>query len=403
MESAMEAEKSRDFHALLKVSTRLHQLANMFVHLEHITSEEYRSTKLLDEQNIFFTDMNIDYIELYGGTDSQRSVHTVDNEFVWIGNNGRYAHVKQHQITGINHGSCVEWMKLDYSVSLKEFGSDQVSDVKLIFNSAPIKKTDKDDDDNEYYWANYVDNNLLEKISEWLNLSKPLDAARILFDAAEQCSRLGHEYSEEFISENTPTWNGRIAEELQRIVKKFLNLEEGWAKEIEFVSRRIVAKLRIMDMIKNAKELNDKARDELIGLIEHAGLKYAFMYDGVYNEPKVQQNLKGNPVKAILHQHSYELSFSKKEKLVATLLVRVQNVAATGGDIDCEDMFEEEDLATIEFPNGDGGTNPMQKFIEEFQLNHVTVEDLAIALEALKVHSEVPDKDSDAEDDCDSS
>lgn len=51
----MEAEKSRDFDALLKVSTRLHQLANMFVHLERITSEEYRSTKLLDEQNIFFT------------------------------------------------------------------------------------------------------------------------------------------------------------------------------------------------------------------------------------------------------------------------------------------------------------------------------------------------------------
>jgi hypothetical protein len=142
------------------------------------------------------------------------------------------------------------------------------------------------------------------------------------------------------------------------------------------------------------------------------------MYDGVYNEPKVQENLDGNPIIAILHQHSYELSFSKKgksgnrqshqrlifaEKLVATLLVRVQNVAATEGDFDCEDMFEEEDLATIEFPKGDGGTNPMQKFIEEFQLNHVTVEDLAIALEALKVHSEVPDKDSDAEDDGDSS
>jgi hypothetical protein len=111
--------------------------------------------------------------------------------------------------------------------------------------------------EREFLWIKYVENEV-KKVSDWLHLDLSTeDCAHVLYDVVKQycnytCS-IQYEDPDDtpdsVKEDNKREWNGQTAEELQRLMKMLAD-ERGWAKEIEFVAKRIIAKLKVMQLIK---------------------------------------------------------------------------------------------------------------------------------------------------------
>jgi hypothetical protein len=252
---------------------------------------------------------------------STDTFNVVEDEFIWFGKNGRYALVQQYQVDGLNCDVCAEWITLDYSVSLQEFGSDKNEHVNI---TAAITNEDNTND-YCYYCIDQVDRDPFTKISNWLQLNiSTADTARIMFDAARECENIHYAKWKCFRS-NYCRMIFSSLEELQQLRKKFLE-DDGWANEIDFVTLSTIAKLKVMNLVKNAKTLHDQARDEIFELIEHAAIKCerlvlfilirlltgiivddGHMIEGTINQPKLPAT--DGPGQIKIRMHGYELVF----------------------------------------------------------------------------------------------
>jgi hypothetical protein len=198
--------------------------------------------------------------------------------FVRFGKNCRYIKVQLHHVEGHDHNECEDWIQFEYNISLRELGSTTNEDVKMNFNSLASEENqveskaedadknkdtneveneeedeDKDDEarDDPNRWVKCLDDSL-KKVADWLQLGMTSkECANILTTAIEYTQGVPHEGDPDNQSYEKPVkWNGQFLGELERVMTKFLNDEDGWAKDIEFVTKRIVAKLKIMDLIK---------------------------------------------------------------------------------------------------------------------------------------------------------
>lgn len=146
------------------------------------------------------------------------------------------------------------------------------------------------------------------------------------------------------------------------------------------------------------------------------------MLDTVYEQIKTIS--LEEPCKREVHQHHYTLGFSKKGRSIITWLAithstlmilnhkgkRIATIEVSESNVydpddsDWSDIFEEGDnKAVISFLEKEAETDLHPqfaaeiRFIKEFELNNVTVEDLTTALDALRVRhntrEEMPDKD----------
>lgn len=185
-----------------------------------------------------------------------------DATFVRFGKNCRYIQVQQHHIEGHDQNECEDWIQFEYNISLRELGSNTNEDVKMTFNSVASEENeveskeedgDKDDEssDDPNRWVKSLDDSL-KKVADWLQLGMTSkECANMLTTAIEYTQGVPHEVDPDNQSYEKPVkWNGQFLGELERVMTKFLNDEDGWAKDIEFVTKRIVAKLKIMDLIK---------------------------------------------------------------------------------------------------------------------------------------------------------
>ena len=203
-----------------------------------------------------------------------------DATFVRFGKNCRYIQVQQHHIEGHDQNECEDWIQFEYNISLRELGSNTNEDVKMTFNSVASEENeveskeedgdkdeveneeevehkdaeeDKDDEssDDPNRWVKSLDDSL-KKVADWLQLGMTSkECANMLTTAIEYTQGVPHEGDPDNQSYEKPVkWNGQFLGELERVMTKFLNDEDGWAKDIEFVTKRIVAKLKIMDLIK---------------------------------------------------------------------------------------------------------------------------------------------------------
>jgi hypothetical protein len=152
-------------------------------------------------------------------------------------------------------------MKFDFTVSLREFDSDDTKNVKLTFDwskKEPKEENedgDYDDEDIDFcsddWWLKYFEGPSNE-VSDWLQVNmSPEECIMFLYKSIagglyEQPE--GEEESEKF--KDHPPWNGQIVDELQRLTVKFLNDEDRWAEEIGIIARRIIAKMKVISWLK---------------------------------------------------------------------------------------------------------------------------------------------------------
>jgi hypothetical protein len=288
LQKSIEAANSRDFDALSKATAILSQISGMMAILEYKREDEWlpyeeEEAKLLKDQNVVFTSMNFDEVNLWEDSDSAMWECYADVDVTWFGKDGHFIEAKLHQINGHDHGDSPEfenWLKLDYRVFLKELGTDKVIEVDITFDhEVAIKDGLKSEEvDDTYYWVKYIDSGKLKKISDWLNLGlDSKECATVLY-----CLAIQYQLRKSYIRrENPEEWNGQIISELERVKNKYLKDEKEWAKDIDYVATRIGVKLALMNRIKNAEHLREKPRDEIISLIVNAALKCTNYYSRI--------------------------------------------------------------------------------------------------------------------------
>lgn len=139
------------------------------------------------------------------------------------------------------------WREFIYDLTLKDLDSSTDQSIVVFFEE--VKETARE-------WSKtmpWTDENV-QLITDWLGIK---DVGTVEFAALfpqttpKNSSHSTNQSDRRYEKvDNEREWYGNISEELERILRLFLNDGDGWAEESEFVMNRIKVKLILMNRIK---------------------------------------------------------------------------------------------------------------------------------------------------------
>eukprot|EP00029_Vermamoeba_vermiformis_P005837 TRINITY_DN2137_c0_g1_i4.p1 TRINITY_DN2137_c0_g1~~TRINITY_DN2137_c0_g1_i4.p1 ORF type:complete len:511 (-),score=31.72 TRINITY_DN2137_c0_g1_i4:156-1688(-) len=380
IERAISAAKSKDWSLLLEVSSQLQSLSNMFVYLPLMNTNDYNNDYLyrvhpyfnerLEEKKlnelrakyciaVVYTSMTSQEAALRDGTDSEARCRWEFSTFTFFGSLGHYIEAEFRSCAGHDHSNMFDWYKTNFNVTLKSLDSEDSQQFNL----------SSDLNNEAYHVSEMWSKESVQQIMNWLGITdvdpkkfSALFPSKSPDTASFSLSKAGYEL--DYIRK----WNGQIGPELERILAMFLNADEGWAEEMEFVTNHIKIKSILINRAKETKFSTELAHDEFFALFTERS--QMIISEFTIFDPKSIE-----PCSTV--QERYQLEFYNKGAKVQFLMEL---------DLSHRDRFIYLKIPALDLETKltkDGFDVHLRNVIEMLELKHVTVEDLREVLDKL--------------------